>query len=103
MNEGLSANILLWLGTYTLHSTLILGGIWLLGRWRGDAYPAFMSVLWRTGMLAAILTASLQMSGLAKPLTGSLPVSIAEQSNPEGVMGGETGDRLPNSAEGIEG
>src|SRR5436190_21249969 len=49
-----------WLVTYLLHSTLWVGGVWLVA-WLLPALPArARSLLWRTALLGPLLSASLQ-------------------------------------------
>lgn len=51
-----------WLLTYAIHSTVLLGGVWLVARFKVHS-PAAREVLWRTAMLAALLTATVQTAG----------------------------------------
>jgi beta-lactamase regulating signal transducer with metallopeptidase domain len=77
MTDATTTPALLWLGTYALHSTLLLAGVWLFERLRPDAAPAVRETLWRAAMLTAVLTASLQTSDLVRsPVTISLPVAV---------------------------
>jgi HEAT repeat protein/beta-lactamase regulating signal transducer with metallopeptidase domain len=60
-----------WLLTYLVHSTLLLGGVWLLARW-GRTTPAMRDSLWKIGMVGALLTTSLQVGLGLEPLGGAL-------------------------------
>jgi len=57
---------LAWLGTYLIHSTLLLGAVWVVTRWLGrrDAPLALASEerLWKTALVGGLLTATLQIS-----------------------------------------
>lgn len=46
--------------TYLLHSTLALGGTWLLVRWRGLP-PAWEETLWKAALFGSVVTAGLQV------------------------------------------
>jgi beta-lactamase regulating signal transducer with metallopeptidase domain len=76
MSDTLPILVVSWLGTYALHSTLILGGVWLFERCRRESSPSLREALWRTGMLAAIVTASLQTSGIVRPKLGQLEITV---------------------------
>lgn len=60
-----------WLLTYLAHSTLLLGGVWLLTR-RGALAPSVRDGLWKVGMVGALLTSSLQVGLGLEPLGGAL-------------------------------
>ena len=60
-----------WLLTYLVHSTLLLGGIWLLSR-RGATAPSVRDTLWKVGMVGALITSSLQVGLGLEPLGGAL-------------------------------
>jgi beta-lactamase regulating signal transducer with metallopeptidase domain len=59
MSEAL-AIILAWLGTYLLHSTVMLGGAWLLTVHGASMPNAWKELLWRMALLAPIVTVTLQ-------------------------------------------
>ncbi len=64
--ESLAAGVLAWLGTYALHSTLLLAAAWALSaalsrsRRLADSLPSMREGLWRVALLAGIVTASVQ-------------------------------------------
>lgn len=68
-----------WLLTYLLHSTVILGVVWLVTRSGWLSAPRHRASLWKIGALAGLLTASVQV-GLASwsPVTPGKPGSAAE-------------------------
>jgi len=61
-----------WLGTYLLHSTLLLGGVWLLARRGLLRTPRLAERMWRLAVVGGVLTATLQVGLGAKPFLGSL-------------------------------
>ena len=60
-----------WLFTYVAHSTLLLGGAWLLCRRRATA-PALRDGLWKVAMVGGVLTSTLQVGLGLEPLGGAL-------------------------------
>lgn len=76
MTSTLMPEALLWLGTYAVHSTVILGGVFVVERLRGNLSLELRETLWRTGLLAAVLTATLQTAGLVKPVVGGWDVPV---------------------------
>ena len=58
-----------WLLTYALHSTLLLGLAWALGRWVVRAHAA-REVLWKAALLGGLLTATVQVAAGFEPLAG---------------------------------
>jgi beta-lactamase regulating signal transducer with metallopeptidase domain len=67
-----------WLLTYWVHSSLLLGGIFVAERWGRIRSGALLSGLWRAAFFGAILTASLQMILATSPLQGRMPVAAAQ-------------------------
>jgi beta-lactamase regulating signal transducer with metallopeptidase domain len=59
---------LAWLSTYLLHSTLLLGAAWGIGRLIGAGAPALRTHLWRAALVGALVTATLQSAGLVTRL-----------------------------------
>lgn len=51
-----------WLLTYFVHSTVLLGLVWAIVRLRVQS-PAVREVLWRTALVAGLLTATAQTAG----------------------------------------
>src|SRR5262245_43305441 len=70
-----------WLLTYMAHSTLLLGGVWLLSRRRGFS-PALRDSLWKVGMLGALVTSSFQVGLGLEPLGGALALNPAQPVTP---------------------
>src|SRR5512134_2596238 len=85
-----------WLFTYLAHSTLLLGGAWLLCR-RRVAAPAQRDLVWKLALIGGLATASLQVFSGVEPLGGALtlepgaPVEVGSTlsgPSPEGAWGG---------------
>ena len=63
------ATLLGWLLTYLVHSTLLLGGAWLLTR--GPARVAHLrETVWRVALLGALVTTTAQVTIAHAPLAG---------------------------------
>ena len=60
MTGTLSSTALAWLLTYAIHSTVLLSLAWILVRVRRWS-PGASELLWKSAMLGAILTASIQL------------------------------------------
>lgn len=57
-----------WLLTYTLHSTLLLGGIWLVTRW-DRVSDALRDTLWKVALVGGLVTATVQAATGWQPAT----------------------------------
>ena len=58
-----------WLLTYAFHSTLLLGSVALIGRWR--RLPASLEqTLWKTALLGSLITATAAIAGLDGGMLG---------------------------------
>ncbi|HEX2251747.1 MAG TPA: hypothetical protein VHQ65_00595, partial [Thermoanaerobaculia bacterium] len=60
-----------WMLTYLLHSTLLLGAAWLVSRRLAGRSLALEETLWRTALVGALITASLQAGLGWRPVTGA--------------------------------
>jgi HEAT repeat protein/beta-lactamase regulating signal transducer with metallopeptidase domain len=82
-----------WLLTYAVHSTLLIGGVWLADRARLFRSLRARDLAWRTALAGGLLTATLQLAagfapwgGFAELPVPSLPaVSDALQPSPDAV------------------
>jgi len=54
-----------WLATYAIHSTVLLGGALIMERALSRRSEALLETLWRAALFAPLLTATLQLAGLA--------------------------------------
>ena len=55
-----TADALAWLLTYALHSTLLLGGVWLLTERGGVRSHRLRDVFWKTALVGGLVTATAQ-------------------------------------------
>src|SRR5262245_20439298 len=75
-----------WLATYGLHSTLFLGGAWLLCRLRPPRVERNRERVWKLALVGGVLSASLQLALGALPLLGRLelgPMASVPSREPE--------------------
>ncbi|HET9775922.1 MAG TPA: M56 family metallopeptidase, partial [Gemmatimonadaceae bacterium] len=66
MTGNVSSTALAWLLTYAIHSTVLLAIVWLLARTRRLS-PGASELLWKSAMIGAIVTTSLQLSLDVRP------------------------------------
>lgn len=66
MTTNISSTALAWLLTYAIHSTVLLTIVWLIARTRRLS-PAASEILWKSAMIGAIVTTSLQLSLDVRP------------------------------------
>ncbi|GJM23190.1 MAG: hypothetical protein DHS20C15_31050 [Planctomycetota bacterium] len=71
----LSHDTLSFLLTYLLHSSFLLGAVWLLLRTRLVRAPSLEDALWKVGLLGGLVTASAQVGLGVEPLGGQLELS----------------------------
>jgi len=76
-NAGRGAEVVgAWLLTYAVHSTVLLLGVWWIVSRRALGWsPAAQHTLWRAGMLAGFVTATVQQALPWRPLAGSMEVA----------------------------
>src|SRR5216117_414504 len=73
----LASNVLAWLLTYLIHSTVLLGVAWLVTRrWRLE--PSASDLLWKVALLAGLVTGTIQSRlELSTPAAVRLPPPVA--------------------------
>ena len=73
----IASNVLAWLLTYLIHSTVLLGVAWLVTRrWRLE--PAATELLWKVALLAPLVTGTIQSRlELSTPAAVRLPPPVA--------------------------
>src|SRR4051794_10540404 len=49
-----------WLLTYLIHSTLLLGGVYLVARWMNARFEPFAESAWRAALFGGVLTSVAQ-------------------------------------------
>ena len=60
-------SIAAWLLTYALHSTVLIGGVWLAVRVAAPS-ERLQDLLWKAALLGALVTATGQVAGAGRPL-----------------------------------
>ncbi|HSR66543.1 MAG TPA: M56 family metallopeptidase [Acidobacteriota bacterium] len=70
-----------WLVTYLLHSTLLLGSVWLLTRLRLLTSNELRETLWKAALTGGMLTATVQAWSGYQPLSGSFDLLAALNSD----------------------
>ena len=63
-----------WLGTYALHSTLLLSLAWALTRWAVRSHGA-REAIWKAALVGGLLTASVQLAVGFEPVFGRLSIA----------------------------
>jgi len=75
MTASVSSSLFAWLLTYLIHSTVLLGGAWLVTR-RRRLEPAVSDLLWKVALLAGLVTGTMQTRlRLSTPTAVTLPVA----------------------------
>lgn len=69
-----------WLLTYLLHSTLLIGGAWLLERVGAVRSPLSRDTLWKVALVGGLLTASAQLALRLQPFAGHVALSSRANS-----------------------
>lgn len=82
-----------WLLTYLLHSTLLLGIVWLVTR-RLVATAAVRDLLWKAALLGGFATATLQQGLGFEPLGGALALQLGD-ATPQRLGGSTAGEGAP--------
>lgn len=72
-------SLMAWVATYLIHSSLLLGGVWLWFRWRAPASHALQETVWKLAAAGGFVTAALQL-GLAiqSPVTTAVQTAWQE-------------------------
>lgn len=74
------ASVAAWLATYMVHSTLIIGGVWLVSRLRPPTRDV-QEAAWKLALISGVVTASLALSTGLQPLGGKYQTaSVVEAS-----------------------
>src|SRR3990172_2054739 len=69
-----------WLLTYLLHSTLLIGGAWLLERVGAVRSPLSRDTLWKVALVGGLLTAAAQLALRLQPYAGHVALSSRADS-----------------------
>src|SRR6185437_12150944 len=79
-----------WLLTYLIHSSVLLGLVWLLTR-RGRLEPAASDLLWKVALLAGLVTGTIQSRlQLSTPAAVMLPPAAPTDPGREPEVGAAT-------------
>lgn len=68
-----------WLVTYFVHSSLLLGAVWLVHR----RLPALSETLWKTALLGGLLTATIQVGFGVESLSGTVHLATTKTGAPD--------------------
>jgi Zn-dependent protease with chaperone function len=90
-------SLLRWVLTYLIHSTIVLTAVWMICAWSRRLSDVAAEHLWRCGLCAPLLTATLQVALGVAPLLGGL--SISQASSIESVLAVEPEIRVPMAIE----
>lgn len=69
-----------WMATLMVHSTVLIAAVWAMTRRTDWIRPAWRDVLWKTALVAPLLTTSLQLFAGVQPLGGQLGLPIPSAS-----------------------
>src|SRR5215208_6204080 len=95
---SLAAQATAWLATYALHSTLLVGLAWLASRRLARRSVRLEEAVWRTALLGALVTATLQVATGWEPLAGSLHLRAAPAATVATVASGPAAAESSGSA-----
>lgn len=95
MSDTFAPATFAWLLTYAIHSTVLLGGAWLITRSRRVA-PAVAEVVWKTALVGAILSATTQIALDRRP-AGSVALVAASQPATHGANAGDIAHVTPTA------
>ena len=97
-----------WLLTYALHSTVLLGGVWLINRQLRERALWLQESLWKMALVGGILTATIQLAGGVRPLGGGIALGSSPAPSaaavpalpllPASVSGQDATPLLPEAA-----
>jgi len=80
--EHFTALVCAWLATYFIHSTLMLGGVWVVTRRLASRFDEIAELMWRTALVLPILTSLSQQSFSSSFAVGSATVGAIEYTPP---------------------
>ena len=65
-----AALLLAWLATFAVHALLLVTAVWAVGRWVRRLPEPVAEVLWKTALVGALITATVQVALVPAPLGG---------------------------------
>jgi len=94
MSASPSTTVFAWLLTYLIHSTVLLGALWLVTR-RGRLQPAASDLLWKVALIAPLITGTVQSRlDLRTPAAVRLQTAVRQYApSPEQAPQLATGDK----------
>ena len=87
--------VLSWLLTYLLHSSALLGTVWLVTRRMTARASALSESLWKAALVGAVLTATVQVFAGLQPFTGSVGLDPTPPGGAVAPSGGDTHSKRP--------
>ncbi len=90
---GIALPAITWLLNYLVHSTLLLGGAFLLSRFVAGRAYLLADKLWKVALVGGLLTATLPLVTGIAPLGGRLPLAAADPQNTARQTAAVTGDQ----------
>ena len=78
MTSGDLGVMVAWLLTYAAHSTVLLGGAWLLTRKRVQSQQA-RDIIWKVALVGGLVSTSMQQTIAREPLAGRFEIVAAER------------------------
>jgi len=84
--QTLTSTLLPWLATYALHSTALIGLVWLLVRWLPGESNRAQEWLWRGALLGPLLTASLHSGLQINPALGHIAWPALQPNKAQGAI-----------------
>jgi beta-lactamase regulating signal transducer with metallopeptidase domain len=92
-------SILTWVLTYAVHSTVLIGCVWLLCTTTGRLALSTREILWKVALLGGVLTASLHMGLGARAPWGELDLPPALDTQPTVVAQPSVSGETPRAVE----
>ena len=92
--DAAAAVVLSWLLTYAIHSTILLT-VAAIAAWRLAAQPAWLDLIWKTALIAPLVTASLHLDSTALPPGGrwTMPIVRSAPLSPDSARALSCGRR----------
>ncbi len=77
--EWIATTVVAWLATYIVHSTLLIGAVWVFTRWC-TLDSLTRSLLWKLALVGGLFTATLQAGLGVRPWLGQVAVASEEEA-----------------------
>lgn len=76
----IAAPIISWIATYLLHSTCLLGGVWLLLRLRPGTGPSAREILWKMALIGGLISTPALLLWNPSSQPGALTLNFSDRS-----------------------